>query len=88
MLTLEARFPCSPCGYRLRMVMTATATVNKRSLRLEPFIGAGPGPCPECQSRTTPPLTLVYQLTPKSAEQVRAVRLRRWPALTEEATTR
>lgn len=84
MVALEARYPCIPCGYRLRLVMTAEAVVNKRSARYETFIGVAPGPCPECGNRTPPPVKLAYSLTAHSAAQVREYRVRRWPELAHE----
>ncbi|GIH70291.1 hypothetical protein [Sphaerimonospora thailandensis] len=85
MLALEAHYPCPVCGCRLRTVMTAEARINKRSLRVEPFIGVAPGPCPECGATAQPPDRLTYELTAKSAADVAAYRAKRWPELLEEA---
>lgn len=87
MVALEARYPCSPCGYQLRLLMTAQAVVNKRSTRLKTFIGVAPGPCPECGSRTPPPSRPAYTLTGDSAARVQAYRLRRWPELAQEVAS-
>lgn len=84
MVALEARYPCNPCGYRLKLVMPAKAVIRKRSVRMTAYFGALVSPCPECLTVTPPPVKPDYQIDAESAAQVLAYRLRRWPELALE----
>jgi hypothetical protein len=81
-VTLEARTSCPLCGYQIRVIMCGSARVNKRSLRVEPTLGAlAYNRCPECRSdvrsassvRRTP-----YRLRAEDAAKVIEYRQRMW----------
>ena len=85
MVALVARYPCNPCGYRLKTLLLPSMRINKRSMRsVGSSIGVTDRACPECGGFTPPPDSLAYQLTPDSAAQVAAHRLRCWPELAGE----
>ncbi|MCW2766718.1 MAG: hypothetical protein JWO11_2677 [Nocardioides sp.] len=88
MVTLVARYPCNPCGYRLKALLLPSMRINKRSMRsVGTSIGVTDRICPECGTSTPPTDRLAYRLTPDSAAQVSAYRLRRWPELAKELTS-
>ena len=83
-VTLEARTPCLLCGFRDRVIMTGTARVNKRSLRVKgPLLGSvGYWKCPECGTQAQGELKprSPYVLDDASAREVAAYRARRFPS--------
>lgn len=82
-VALLAATPCPLCAYRVEILMTGTARVNKRSLRVSgPLLGAFRFTrCPECgtdvASDSMRPRS-PYVLAPKDAAKVAAYRLRKW----------
>lgn len=85
MVALLAHTPCSLCGYRIETLMTGTARINKRSIRISgPLLGAFRYTrCPECRSDVCAdemrPRS-AYRLVPEDAVKVAAYRLRKWGA--------
>lgn len=84
-VTLEARMPCTVCGYRLRVIITGSARVNKRSLRLSHTLSASDRECPECGEPVWQIAWDRARLRPEDAAKVEAYRLRKWPELAREA---
>ena len=82
-VALIATTPCHLCAYRVEILMTGTARINKRSLRVSgPLLGAFRfTSCPECGSDVgTDEMRprSAYQLLPRDAEKVAAYRMRKW----------
>jgi hypothetical protein len=81
-VTLEDRTSCWLCGYQIRVIMCGSARVNKRSLRVEPTLGAlAYNRCPECRSdvrsASSVPRT-AYQLRAEDTAKVSEYRQRKW----------
>jgi hypothetical protein len=81
-VTMEARTTCPLCAYQVRVIMCGTARVNKRSMRVEPTLGAlAYNTCPECgtdvRTASSVPRS-AYRLRPESEAEVIAYRKRRW----------
>jgi hypothetical protein len=79
---MEARTSCWLCGYQIRVIMCGSARVNKRSMRVEPTLGAlSHSACPECRSdvrgASSVPRT-AYRLSAEDEAKVRDYRQRRW----------
>ena len=83
MVTLWSATPCLLCAYRIRVLMTASVRVNKRSMRTTGMLlgGLQYGQCPECgepcRAASLAPRS-PYVLDAESAEKVREYRLKRW----------
>jgi hypothetical protein len=81
-VTMEARTSCPLCACQIRVIMCGSARVNKRSMRVEPTLGAlAYSTCPECgidvRSASSVPRS-AYRLCPDSEAQVTAYRKRKW----------
>jgi hypothetical protein len=81
-VAMEARTSCPLCGYQIRVIMCGSARVNKRSLRVEPTLGAlAYNRCPECGSdvrkASSVPRT-AYRLRAEDAAKVSEYRQRKW----------
>jgi hypothetical protein len=79
---MEARTTCPLCAYRIRVIMCGSARVNKRSMRVEPTLGAlAFNTCPECgadvRSASSVPRS-AYRLSAESEAEVIAYRKKRW----------
>jgi rRNA maturation protein Nop10 len=81
-VTMEARTSCPLCGYQIRVIMCGSARINKRSMRVEPTLGAlSYSTCPECgsdvRSASSVPRS-AYVLRPDDAAKVSEYRQRKW----------
>lgn len=84
-VSLRTHSPCPQCGYRVRVFMTATVRVNKRSMRTTgPMIGfIEHTHCPECGTEIRRPGRdgidrEAYRLSDEDAAKVAEYRKRRW----------
>ena len=81
-VTMEARTTCPLCACQVRVIMCGTARVNKKSMRVEPTLGAlAYSTCPECgtdvRAASSVPRS-AYRLRPESEAEVIAYRKRKW----------
>lgn len=82
-VALLAATPCPLCAYRVEVLMTGSARINKRSLRVTgPLLGAFRFTrCPECGTDvcgdSMRPRS-AYVLAPEDAAKVAAYRMRKW----------
>lgn len=81
-VAMEAETPCPRCGLAIKVIMTGTARVNKRSIRVNgPLLGAiMHRNCPDCGAevgRDGAPRT-PYRLGAESEAAVIAYRQRKW----------
>lgn len=81
-VTMEARTSCPLCAYQIRVIMCGSARVSKRSMRVEPTLGAlSYSTCPECGSDVRGASSVprsAYVLSPADAAKVSEYRQRRW----------
>jgi hypothetical protein len=81
-VSMRASTPCLLCGYRVAVLMCATARVNKRSMKVGgPLLGGfAYHRCPECQTPVDGELMprSAYRLYPEDNARVIAYRERRW----------